>query len=549
MELLSFRLHSELNKAPVPGVSGGHTERNVSIQALKDFESLRMPFKRNFEEEDNRAHVVAYLNLYDPEYPLATAIGMTNVGEELQKVINRLGCRAWLLSEGYCIIGSESRPDIERFAGYAVAQGLVQPGDPARNIPDPIERTIFVDDACDIRRVLICISLAAGQSQEPQYVVPYYGAGDFYRLLSEVPNVVAYDGLTPAQGDVATRLYNKCAYRNLIQSIDEDAFHYTRFSIEAEREVSTPVLRHKLDEAITFASGYSHDFQTTGDRRLLFVQLATSGGGFGNWVVYQREDSSMYLAKNKYCSDRLEYRDTPEEDAEDQLISYLKSLHADIEVAPYLEIEGEVTYSFGLAVGDDGVTVLGPREQIVDPVTKSFEGWQVSTDNPPGKFVDLDRQLEIALKYGMYLHEQGWRGLCDEDLMQYRDPEGKVRVARVESNMRRDAVSFVLGIVLSDERLKEDFLQGKVSIRQYDHRNIAADVVAKAPDALALAEYLVECGIPAYSQQSPYGVLFLTPPAVADASGNAECILVIIAPDDVTRDAWDERIGKALETK
>ena len=478
---------------------------------------------------DQNPTVIMWQNLMttDPNLQHTTAIGKVDVTDKIDAILAGLATRQSAQTDFRGIFAAENEKELREYARYLESVGICP--------PDSINNAYFVSTLTDFPQMFREVAAEAKRRGETIQIEPYRHAAEYYPLALE--NGCQMFGMGPGPSrDVAQKYYDKTAFRDLVQEVTRDIdpfFRYPRFCLGGpEFDFSAKgrvTALHKLEEVLD----YGYRFSRPMDCRfpLLFKQITTSGGGFGNFVIYGHPDRSFSMSTHggkevTYADKHLLLDALMAEAALDRM-----------ELTPYLPIQS--SHSWGVVVTDEAVVMLGRREQVLSPVRNDYEGFKINTDlhgliDQEGR----DREVQLCIRLGAKFHELGFRGAFSVDLFIYTDPSGELRLGVTEANMRRDATSFLTGVLLKNPDTRSDLLAGRISYRQDDHFHVPHEISSTA----ALIRALKHFDIPLASHASPYGVLLMTVPVMKEDGISAHAALAFLGKNDQARDFLRDQV-------
>ena len=438
---------------------------------------------------------------------LATTLGLLQPSTEVLNIASLLGTKAFLASDGNCVIGRRFENDIADYAEYAEEHGLVTPG--------AMKRVTFVDDPNNLG--LVFHQLA----EEFKKVVLYIETAKAHELADECGVPVVGNGKEVAR-NVVDFLSDKANFRDVAAEIcGPDLFPYPRITFRAGEELheSRQLLREqRLEDAVYYYGGRLPE----GERNVLFVQAVTCAGGVGNRFVTQNEDGTLVF--NDFDNKRHVFE--PGDEQIHELFKHFNESEIDIEVTPYLPLHSSNSYSIMIGgQGNGNVAVALHKGQMLDPETKNYRGTIIDINNPALKTPLAREELRVVSSVINHIRELGFEGYCDVDTMQYRDRDNTVKVSLSEANMRLDAPSFLFTVLGRNPELSEKLAQNKLSLLLDDHQDVGS-----LGSTTAVRASLSEYGIPLASDKNPFGVYIMTPPMMR--KGGREVSIGILAETD-----------------
>ncbi|MBX7144636.1 MAG: hypothetical protein K1X79_09315 [Oligoflexia bacterium] len=486
-------------------------------RAVSEFAGLGRVF------DDGGALMVLNLATDQIDEGSATTLGHLQATSSALAVASLLSTKAFLASRGYCVVPESLRSDMESYARYAEEHGLVPAGSSSN--------MLFVRNPLHYR-VLLGLLAQIGKD-----VVPYMDTQGFAELAES--QAVTVRGSSPQSPQLVTAYANKSVLRDFLlgdvlgkaPDLGITGFlDYPRIVLPRGSQTSLAKLAQDLRQASTYYSK-----QTIGEERVLFVQVADAAGGNGNTVVYRSGHTYRMLdfqGREISCANV--------EELAGELLVMARCL--DLEVTPFLNIVQ--SYSISIMVSDSGVSLLGPRTQILDPQTHAFLASNFDCMAPPGQFVELQRMLTITIAFGQELGERGFRGHTDLDVIEYRDQAGDVRVSVSESNMRRNAPSHLIALILQQPELCRRLVDGQLSFILDDH----VDISCGCFDAEQLAKKIAASGIPMLSAHAPEGVVLMSPPLQYGAGDKQHLSLGVVAATDQRKHELYARVKRLLSS-
>jgi len=464
-----------------------------------------------------RKGAIYFENIADINDPQAGVLELGGTSLEVENLIRSLGTRGFLHAEGGCVLAESSKRENCAYAHYLKKVGLLD--------WTSIRKVVWVDDPTDFNGVLAKIA-----EQSATSVVPYMHRLGFLDIAGKHA-VSVHGNDRQIAHEVVEKFGSKSEYRNWVDSTFEGkASPIPRISLAAgDRELN----ESRLSEVIAYAKAYNRPL----GQPLLFLQLASAGGGTGNFCVVENE-FGVSLTNSFFGKKQFE--------SWTELGTYLENQKGSIEITPYVEIVS--TYTLGLNIGSNRVDVIGPLDQIVEPDSKDYCGWKVDIGSPSDKYPELSTQIARAERYALELQSAGYRGWADEDLFVLRDPQGNLQTGRSESNLRRDAMTQLIGYI-ADSDLGTRFLDGKLAVLQNDHAQIDRSVFDANPNVWKLAKYLRAHHVPLFSAENREGVLLLTNPIRSGSEGNGSISVAIVASSNEMRDDCKSRVEEVLNGK
>lgn len=460
--------------------------------------------------EDGGAKMVLNLATDQADEGLATTLGHLQASVGALAVASLLSTKAFMASQGHCVVPEALRAEMESYTRYAEGQGLVPIGSSTN--------MLFVQNPLHYRIVLGLLA------QLGKDVVPYMDCDGFAQLAAE--QSVSVRGSSPQSAALVTQYADKSALRDFLLKEVVDAagslkirgfLDYPRIVLRRGVEHDSGQLARELDDAVEY---YSPDKRT--DTRVLFVQVADAAGGNGNTVVYRTEGGYRFRnfdGQERVCANI--------EALAKEIDSLTRTL--DIEVTPFLDLTR--SYSISIMVSDAGVSLLGPRTQVLDPETHAFLASNFDCEARAESFVQLEQMMAIAIAFGQELAERGFRGHTDLDVIEYRHPDGEQRVSVSESNMRRNAPSHLIALVLQHAELSRRLVEGRLSFILDDHVNLGCG----EHSAESLAELLAKGGVPLLSATQREGLVLMSPPLRYREGDIQHLSLGVIAESDARK--------------
>ncbi|MCB0486694.1 MAG: hypothetical protein KDC47_10900, partial [Flavobacteriaceae bacterium] len=174
------------------------------------------------------------------------------------------------------------------------------------------------------------------------------------------------------------------------------------------------------------------------------------------------------------------------------------------------------------------------RTQLLDHESNSFRAGVGDINDHRSDAPETAREVQTVVALTKHLRELGYRGHFDLDAYEYINPEGELCVSYAETNLRRDAPSFLLSVIARHGILSEQLARGELSYLADDHLHLHPILFAAAHDESGtefLADYLASHDITLVSDKSPYGVVFLSPP-MKKPNGEIDISVGIISPSD-----------------
>lgn len=471
-----------------------------------------------------------YENLVAVDAPDASTTGLPSnkLTTQVMDLIIGLGTRQILVSRGNCVVSERFREPITDYIATAIRLGL---------LPDNAQENVVYVDGGSLFQVSTIVTFLAEQGMS---LVPYTQRKRLFELADESGCDVVGSGAAVA-GGVVEALYNKRLYRDFKQDQHgPEAIPLPRCSInharwtEAHAEQITKVLEYSyayLEERKQHGQDDGSPFP------VMFVQESVSGGGIGNSTVLDLRDGRYELAtsfgNNKIFS------------SYSNLVQYFRSIAAtsDLDITPRIpNSEFEVSYTIGISVVSNGVLVMGPFRQLLDPSSMEYLGWALDKEPKEDLYYDLKIHMQRSFEFGSYLKREGFEGYADEDLFQFRSPEGIQEVSYSESNVRRDGMTQLTGTLDQHSVLGPLFRKGELSIIALDHFALSTECLGSGPGNLILTSELTAkiraAGISMVSHSNPYGVTIVSAPVPQAKDYPSSVGIAIIAPDDQTRDEW-----------
>lgn len=494
------------------GLNSQTAEPALSTDPRLNLAQVSMVFR--LPQSDAR-RTVYFENLADPVEGRAVAAGSVPITPEIQDFIASLGSRTFLLSGGHCVIAASARPALEAYADYLIDQRLVS-GDAKNNV-------VYVEDPTQTLAVLQFLA------RERLRAVPYIQRSRFYELAREAGAEILGSGFDVAVETVEP-FYNKVLYRDWVRDrCGTAALPLPRVSIRPD---GAAISEADLQPLIQYAEAYGRD-ASEGPITAMFLQNGVTGGGMGNSRVLLEATGEISVVNS--------FGNKESFSSWSEFVTYLNNLRQQgyFDLTPYVEVEK--SYTLCMNITDQGATVIGPVDQILRAGANDYLGWQVNCGGSPA-YHDLDSQIEYALIYARELHKRGYRGWSDEDIFEFRAPDGTRQAARSESNIRRDAMTHLIGVLLLHPTLAPEFTAGKVSVAHEEHIAISIPTDGSKFDARNVAQILRERGIPLVHWDEPYGALLMSAPLVNREKGQAVASLAFIARSDFERDSWRDRM-------
>ncbi len=513
-----FISHSSPSLPPTAAPPQDHLE----VQAAKRaFQALNTPFEvgntffyLNFATP-NTATEGAATTLYDLE-PTADMLATANL----------LSSKGFIASDGYCIMSEEVRDALTHYAAYASKNRLVS--------PDALEHVIFVKDATQVMQVFSMLATLFEETQtDSPRVLFYHETGKAHELAVDAGINVEGAGRMVAES-VIDHLSDKSNLRDIItQLCGEQAFAFPRIRISSSHPNDT-YLATKLEEA----SRFYQDSDFSPENKLLFVQVVRGAGGCGNAIVKRQEDGSLFFSGFGEAELLL----PPSTDQYEKLAQHLQSLSLDLEVTPYLSLTHATTYGIMIVDGEHGPEdAFVRRTQLLDHENNSFRAGVGDMNDHRQNRSETAQELETVVKLTQHLREQGYRGHFDLDAYEYINPQGEQCVSYAETNLRRDAPTFLLSVIARHGTLSEQFARGELSYLADDHMHLSPSLFEAAHNQRSainvllgtefLADYLSSHDIPLVSEDSPYGIVFLSPP-MRKPDGGVDLSIGIISTSD-----------------
>jgi len=485
----------------------------------------------NLNPEGAEAQTFLYMNLAAKRSEeKKAAVLPLELTEEFEQIINLLSVRGFIFMNGRCILNSSIKKDVQEFAEYAEAHGLVE--------PNSINRVFWVSDSSDYASSFQAIAEVASVSERPVRIEPY----QYTALLREITRETGASLSASADeliSKLADQFSSKIAYCDFIEELFPGQIPFPRLSFEPGKLTEQDIV-HRLQDLLDYSNRYTeHDFDNDGPKKLIFMRAATGAGGFGNNIVSIDSDGRMFTREST-DQPRIYFENSVE------LARFIVERGIDTEITPFVNVRNQKTYSFGIMITDTAVTVTGPREQVLN-AEGAFQGWRrdIGLDSDGNgiceKLVNFDAEMKKSLMIGLKLYEMGYRGNLSRDMFEFIDPNGNKLVTDAEVNARRDGTGFFLG-VLARMGLLENFLNGDVSVITNDHFKLSKSLESETP--AVLADYFSKNGVKMMTEDEPYGVAMLTPP-----SKKGEIAIGICARSDEERDHYYRLMNDLMEEK
>ena len=448
----------------------------------------------------------------------ASTLAALEIDEHTLSLAALLGTKGIVTSNGRCIVGRKFAEQVRNFTDYTDSIGLTS---------GAFQNIIFVDDVHDVKTA---VSVIAAMGKE----VEFYFANSASVGLAKEQGAIQQARDT---GSFAVDLYgNKSLFRNEMDRVVRDLtggslFDFERAIIQhdpAPSPTEIPALHFKLEQMLEYYpySSTPHPEQN----KKLFVQVVDAAGGQGNIVVSTTKDG------------KLTYKDLWGEvhtvkNSSGLLDSFIKVFTAkglDLEITPFLR--EHQPYSYSIMIADDVLVIIGPRKTFVDPAGTGTIGSTTDRIICPDEFSDFERNLLLMEHYGRTLHSANYRNHAGVDLIDYLAADGQRRSILGESNVRRDAGTFILAAILKFPETREVFFRGELSYLIDDHIHVPEEVYYDlkrryGQGASALIGHLKNKGEELFSSRHQRGLVLLSPPHIVEGEGITASFGVIDTDD------------------
>lgn len=510
-------------------------------QHLHSFSGLEAPFQNKSE--------ILFLNFatrnVETEGRATTLYGL-HASEQALAFADLLGTKAFLMSDGCCVLSHQQRERIEQYARYAAKHGLSSPA--------AIENVLFVEDTAEVLSVFAALRERNKLRASEQGMRLYLETARAHELA--LSQGIALKGCgAQVANDVIDRFSNKSEFRDLIyQQMHEQLRQYPRAVIQGNLEYSEKSIQKLIQQIETAVSYYSPGIPG-GSQPILFLQASEAAGGNGNIPVQLMADGALEFVDfhGRYQTFKAGHQQIR------QLVTTLLGQQLDLEVAPYLRLTDSFSYSVFLA-DHEGL----PRDcailhrQLLNPETKSYRGGVLDIHEPGSLGPQADLERAVVAQVSQSLRAFGFRGPFSIDFFRYIDSQGAEQVAVAEVNLRRTSPSFVLGVVVRDEQRRQLLSSGKLSLllddkfeigeelSQYLRKGARVESESLLKGAELLAEVFAANQIPMLNdaEGQKFGVLLLTPPLPKDSQDFLS--LAIVAETDREKYEIYEKIKKLV---
>lgn len=317
-------------------------------------------------------------------------------------------------------------------------------------------------------------------------------------------------------GTVIDRFSNRSNLRDLVGELREDKSFAVDHRIRIGRDHRWE--RNDLAKAVLEAAEWNLGYKSP-TSFMLFMQYC--GGSGGNYPI------DHALTVHGYQFERSHERI-------DDLVDWLLQIAEtnELEVNPYTRVTA--AYSFGVVVGDDHLSSLGPRHQLLDR-NQSYRGFEYST-LPSEAQERYTEARALAHKIGEVFHDMGYRGAFGVDLFEYETPAGEKRTAVSETNLRLDGTTPYTGLFFKIPSWHDTLFVEGARIAQLSVP-LPEDIDSSSPDALSgsLAHFRT-LGIPLARAESPHGVFALNVPV--GKGGRSTIAVGLCAKSDEEFNSW-----------